>query len=813
MAWSDVGVRGNAITHSFNVEYKGGGGLPQMTASLGDSVRDLAMVGTANPNQITAAYHHPLLAAHGTGFNPGLGAGTARKIDPSQSNGGHNPLTALNFGLDALQGMKSGLLSHFDSGLSALYKTAVGAPQSIAASNLTHNGVHTNDAGVQYVTVDITATNGNGASLVDAMHALGMTGVSAYAGIASGNIEVGKIGDLGAMLNSGNLGFARESGMQSSALIGQQDSAEYADVARGVFGVDGSGFRIGVLSDSFDANAHAIDHMADNIASDDLPEDTTILQDVARGTDEGRAMAQLIHDIAPGASIDFATAFGGQAGFANNILNLALNGDSVIVDDVIYYAELAYQEGPIAQAIDFVKNHFGVSYFSSAGNNGHEGLEQAWTSGGNYFGETLMQFAPGQDYLPVTLAAGEVFILQWDEPGASAGGSGSASDLDLFLTNQDGSAIYAYSLDFNTGGDPVEGFSIGGGAGGTYYLRVGLYSGPAPTEIKLMALGNGAPVDLGTTAGNFNDGTMYGHASAAGANAIGATRYDGTPVWGQNPPTTESFTSEGPTRIWFDISGNRLATPDDRGVDFTAVDGANTTFFGFDYESDGFRNFFGTSAAAPDAAAVALLMKSADAGLTPDDIRNLLADSAADIGTNGIDQVSGAGLIQADYAVAFATTHTIQNDDAVVLLGTHYDDVIIGNGNANIIDGGLGDDIIVGGIRGDTMAGGAGADVFVFNGPFDAISHVRIDTILDLTFQDTIDVSGIDADYTQDGDQDFTLVSHHTDGNVGELEVHYHNHGKYAGETTIKGWSDANHKVDFLVVLIGNHEGDAFIIG
>ena len=34
-------------------------------------------------------------------------------------------------------------------------------------------------------------------------------------------------------------------------------------------------------------------------------------------------MAQIVHDLAPGAAIDFATAFGGEIGFAANIKALA----------------------------------------------------------------------------------------------------------------------------------------------------------------------------------------------------------------------------------------------------------------------------------------------------------------------------------------------------------------------------------------------------------------------------------------------------------------------------------------------------------
>jgi hypothetical protein len=150
-------------------------------------------------------------------------------------------------------------------------------------------------------------------------------------------------------------------------------------------GVDGSGITVGVMSDSYDTNV-APNSAALDIASGDLPgtgnpagntEPVVVLEDSPARTDEGRAMAQIVHDLAPKAKLGFATANGGQLNFANNIRALA--GDpaapnyvagfkaDVIVDDVIYLDEPFFQDGIVAQAVDEVVAK-GVSYFSSAGN-------------------------------------------------------------------------------------------------------------------------------------------------------------------------------------------------------------------------------------------------------------------------------------------------------------------------------------------------------------------------------------------------------------------------------------------------------------
>jgi uncharacterized repeat protein (TIGR01451 family) len=89
-----------------------------------------------------------------------------------------------------------------------------------------------------------------------------------------------------------------------------------------------------------------------------------------------------------------------------------------------------------------------------------------------------------------------------------------------------------------------------------------------------------------------------------------------------------------------------------------APDGTNTTFFpgppsfSTDTDGDGFPNFFGTSAAAPHAAGVAALMLELRPDLSPARIAAILSETAIDMESPGYDQFSGAGLIQADRALA-----------------------------------------------------------------------------------------------------------------------------------------------------------------
>ncbi len=156
------------------------------------------------------------------------------------------------------------------------------------------------------------------------------------------------------------------------------DTQLAAAEARSDFGVDGSGVTVGILSDSFDTDSGAPTHAAGDVASGDLPgagnpcgftAPVSLIDDFfsPESADEGRGMAQVVHDLAPGAKISFASAFLGEVAFAENIRGLAAAGASVIVDDVGYFEEPFFQDGPIAAAIDEVAGK-GVAYFSAAGN-------------------------------------------------------------------------------------------------------------------------------------------------------------------------------------------------------------------------------------------------------------------------------------------------------------------------------------------------------------------------------------------------------------------------------------------------------------
>jgi hypothetical protein len=152
--------------------------------------------------------------------------------------------------------------------------------------------------------------------------------------------------------------------------------------------VNGSGIRVGVLSDSLNNLGGAAADEADGALP--LAANIDVIKDLGSGgSDEGRAMMQIVHDIAPGASLAFYTAFDSEQDFANGILALAAAGSKVIVDDVTYFDEPLFQNGVVAQAIQTVEAA-GVTYVTAAGNDGSDGYQAAWTPiSGTYDGRTL----------------------------------------------------------------------------------------------------------------------------------------------------------------------------------------------------------------------------------------------------------------------------------------------------------------------------------------------------------------------------------------------------------------------------------------
>jgi hypothetical protein len=203
-------------------------------------------------------------------------------------------------------------------------------------------------------------------------------------------------------------------------------------------------------------------------------------------------------------------------------------------------------------------------------------------------------------------------------------------------------------------------------------IMIGRFFG-APRFMHLsINRGTFDPAGTGLTAYE-TAGQTSGHSAAADALSVAATPAHSSFAPGQpdgpypgafsGTNVSETFTSDGPRRMFFApdgtpyTPGNFLSTG---GIvrnkpDITAADGVATTVAGF-------QPFFGTSAAAPNAGAIAALLLDARPGASAAQVRYALTATAIDIEATGWDRNTGAGIVD-----AFTAGYALINDPAAVV--------------------------------------------------------------------------------------------------------------------------------------------------
>jgi len=392
-------------------------------------------------------------------------------------------------------------------------------------------------------------------------------------------------------------------------------------------GYDGTGVKVGVISNGVDSRASAV-------ASGDLPASITIHPTLGGSGDEGTAMLEIVHDLAPGASLFFAgpSTSVEMVSAINWLANTA--ACDVIVDDLGFYGQPFFADGSVALA---ARNAVTVSnrvYASAAGNDCGFHYQGFYTYYAPYYLWDLHDFKAGtgvDDNLDIWVHPGELLVvfLQWDEPFGASG-----EDYDLLLFDfTDGMLLSGALVGGQTtqdGNDDPEEFVVWvnndtvdhdiGVAVGNYY---GL---AAPQTLEIFAW---LPFsDDDDTCGD----SIFGHPAVAEVISCGAID-----SFDAGNDDIEWFSSWGPSTIAFPSTQIR-PTPFCASIDGVSVTGAG----GFP------STFFGTSAAGPHAAAVAaLLLDVVDLAATPQDIADALAGGAVDLPPTGFDDVFGHGRLDA----------------------------------------------------------------------------------------------------------------------------------------------------------------------
>jgi hypothetical protein len=473
--------------------------------------------------------------------------------------------------------------------------------------------------------------------------------------------------------------------LSSIVVDSQGDRAHRAYDARNTYGYSGAGIKVGVLSDSF----NALGGYAEDIATGNLPgpgnplgnlTPVTVVEDDLSGSDEGRAIIEIVHDLAPKAQLFFATADFGPAAFAQSIINLqVVNHCDVIIDDVGYGDEAVFEDGIIADAVDTV-TAAGALYFSAAGNegsvlNGDAGVFEgdfndagspAFAFPGGAKSGTIQNFgtvaAPVTGDIIISDGSEGFYSLFWADPLGAA-----SDDYDLFLLDSTGAVKGASTNIQNGSQNPYEEIDASFSAGDNLVI----FKTAASAKVAFHLNTNGGTLAVATT------GQTHGHSAAGGIGGFSVAATPAFDPFGPGYPVgpfpnafnstnqVELFTSDGPRRVFFNPDGTAI-TPNNFTFagnggqvrlkpDITAADGVSNTL-----PAD-HNPFYGTSAAAPHAGAIAALLKSANPSLSQSDIRTILTTTAVDIESPGWDNVSGYGILQAFQAMG-AVFPTPQGD-------------------------------------------------------------------------------------------------------------------------------------------------------
>jgi hypothetical protein len=387
--------------------------------------------------------------------------------------------------------------------------------------------------------------------------------------------------------------------------------------------------------------------------------------------DEGTALLQEIHAVAPGASLVYCGP-GTFVEYTSCLSQLIASGATILVDDLIFpQQDLLSANSSAVQAIEqLLTSNPTVVLFTAGGNyNGSYwegdyspisvssvGLAPLTCTSGTttQTDHYLAQFG-GQpsNLLSVTQSTAAPFALAWaDTPGQNT------SQFDLYWFDGN-TQVGCLSTSGATDIEITQNVSL---QGGTYTVYIGSPDATAAGKfLKLWVGGDGLTSLSKSTPGSV----VTAQAFATGSVPVGAV--NGSDAVGNN---IEPFSSVGPITLTFPtvthIQSPVLVAPDGINVD------ASGTYFEGSLFPDG--NFYGTSASAPNAGAVAALIRSAFPALTAAQLLDALQAGAVQLGSALPDPAFGYGRIDALGALGTFPAPTITSlPDSALTAGTSSD--------------------------------------------------------------------------------------------------------------------------------------------
>jgi hypothetical protein len=421
-------------------------------------------------------------------------------------------------------------------------------------------------------------------------------------------------------------------------------------------GVSGAGVSVGIISD--DVHSIAViqgrgELPAVNIVkpSANPPADTTF-------TDEGTMLLEEVHAVAPAASLAFCGP-DTYTEYVGCVTNLIAAGTTIVSDDLSFFGfDTMSAQNPATQAVQtLLTSNPQVMLFTSSANNQQDYWQGPYTPDNSSAshtcnGQTDTYFENfGTTHFNVwTLrgATSSLLILEWADPFGA-----NVSNFDLYVLNTTGAMVACAPGAGST--DTLDALLDGAiPSPGSYWLAIGTPDASLRGKfLKLIGTGDGADTFSLNTTGAPSSPQDF----ATGVYTIGAV--DGSDGVGAN---IEPYSNRGPIRLPLSTPST-LPAPIVAAPDGIFVDTVGTTF----PATNGL--FFGTSAASPNAASVAALLRSAFPMLTPTATITAIESGATAIaaygavpnGTIGYGRLNAIGALGAVPAPTMSTipAHTV----------------------------------------------------------------------------------------------------------------------------------------------------------
>ncbi len=391
--------------------------------------------------------------------------------------------------------------------------------------------------------------------------------------------------------------------------------------------VSGKGARVGIISDGVDSFAGAQ-------AAGAVPGDVHVL--AAGKGDEGTAMLEIVHGIAPDAELYFHEAGSNKLEFNKAVDALLAEGCQIICDDIGWPDEPFFEDGIVASHVREALESQDLLYVSAAGNDANRHYQGMFFDDGSGWHDFSSGKSSSKNLYVDIPPGGEVtVVLQWNDPWDAAG-----NDYDLYLKDCSGGEELASSKNSQDGkGVPLEFFRYANPEKKVIKGMVCIekYSGePQVLEVFIYpeSCRDVYPDNL------VEEDSVFGHPAVPGVLCVGAVDSAG------------SLGSFGPVGLEKGASG--IAPYSSRGL---------VSIYSPQYETrekpdlcgpgsvelrgmgENHKLFAGTSASAPYVAGVAALAWSEQPEKNAREIREILCSTSGDLGAPGYDSIFGYGIV------------------------------------------------------------------------------------------------------------------------------------------------------------------------